>query len=90
MTHKIFRVNCNGQNVEKLSKELVKKFSDIDLSWLSDGSAVISVDATLDEIKAELVKQKLTPMPQRPDIKHRMDKNGKEPTMERPTEEELS
>jgi len=90
MTHKIFRVDCNGQNVEKLSDELVKKFSDIDISWLSDGSAVISVDTTLDEIKSELVKQRLTPMPQRPDIKHRVDENGNEPTMERPTESELS
>ena len=78
MTHKIFRVDCNGQDVEKLSAELVKRFSDIDISWLSDGSAVISVDATLTEIKTELVKQKLTPMSQRPDIKHRVDENGKE------------
>jgi len=72
MTIKVFRVLTEGKNIEKLSDELVNTFGDIDISWLSDGSAVISCDAAQGKIDEEMEKHGLKSLPSRKDIKHRV------------------
>jgi len=61
-----------------LGKKLIADLTNVDISWLSDGGAVISCDDNFGKIKSTMVKHKMKIKPMRNDIKHSFSKGGNE------------
>lgn len=79
------QVDLKGRSPEEMSYKLVFDLQDIDITWCSDGTAVISVEGKTDQdIENCIAKHGLELQTTcRTDIKHRINvQNGKEPIHE--------
>ena len=73
-----------------MSNKLVSRFLDCDITWLHDGTAIITTERDLGVIKQTIKDFKLKPKENtHPEIKHRADSKGKEPLMEKLTKSDI-
>lgn len=74
----------------KMSDNLVNRFQDCDITWLHDGTAIITTEKPLGVIKKAIKDFKLRPRNTIVNIKHRMpSKSGKEPQHEKLKDSDL-
>lgn len=87
MTLKKFTVKLPDKSEkakEELSTKLVNLLQDCNITWVQDGTAIITTEKSMTVIKKMIKDFKLKPMATtRLDIKHRVNGQGKEATHDR-------
>jgi len=75
---------------ELMANKLVNRLGDCDITWLHDGTAIVSTERALGIIKTTIKDYKLIPMElTHPEIRHRVNPQGIEPTHTKLNKSEL-
>jgi len=86
-----FTIDTNGLDIDKLSDLIVSRIDDACISWLSDNTAIITTEKSLTVIRTVFTALRLKPLDTiRPEIKHRQDMDGIEPTHTKLRRDELN